>query len=61
MRERPGEIDQARVRVELEASDRQRAIEAGFDDHIVKPVAYVDLDRILSELMVKNKSPRTTR
>ncbi|MBC8087187.1 MAG: PAS domain S-box protein [Phycisphaerae bacterium] len=34
-----------------EASDRQRALDAGFDDHIVKPVAYADLDLILAQLM----------
>ena len=33
-----------------EASDRRSAIEAGFDEHIVKPVAYGDLDQILSKI-----------
>ena len=35
-----------------EISDRHSAIEAGFDEHIVKPVAYGDLDRILAKLTV---------
>ncbi len=36
-----------------EEADRQRALDAGFNDHIVKPVAYADLDRILSQFMEK--------
>ena len=33
-----------------EISDRRSAIEAGFDEHIVKPVAYRDLDKTLAKL-----------
>ncbi|MES2203321.1 MAG: MASE1 domain-containing protein [Patescibacteria group bacterium] len=32
--------------------DRQKARDAGFDEHVVKPVAIVDLERTLSELRV---------
>jgi CheY-like chemotaxis protein len=30
--------------------DRQKATEAGFDDHLVKPVSIVDVERTLAKL-----------
>ena len=30
-------------------SDKQRAREAGFDDHLVKPVSLPDLERLLGQ------------
>ena len=41
-------------------SDRQSALEAGFDDHLVKPFNPADLMRILSQKQ-KQRSPVTPR
>jgi len=33
-----------------QASDRERAVEAGFDAHLVKPVAVDTLQKLIAEL-----------
>jgi CheY-like chemotaxis protein len=39
--------------------DRRRSIEAGFDDHIVKPLNFAELKNILSEITSAPRKPRS--
>ncbi len=33
--------------------DKQKARDAGFDEHMVKPVSIVDVERVLTELGIR--------
>jgi CheY-like chemotaxis protein len=33
-----------------QADDKQKAKDAGFDEHLTKPVSIVDVERVLAEL-----------
>jgi CheY-like chemotaxis protein len=40
------------------ASDRRRAMEAGFQHHLVKPAGIEDIERILRSILPSQKAPR---
>ena len=39
-----------------QTEDRARTCAAGFDEHLVKPVSYPDLVRVLSDVVLRNES-----